>query len=64
VVLWLGLGARGGLVLFRGYLAYMVGKKRHHQAMGGGMVMGLQISKIQSVVGFWVANFYLGNRRI
>ncbi len=30
-----------GLVLFWGYLAYTDGKKRHHQAMGGGMAMGL-----------------------
>jgi hypothetical protein len=37
----------GGWVLFWGSCTSMDGKKRHHQAMGGGMDMGLQILKFQ-----------------
>ena len=37
-----GLGGKGeAWCFFRGYLAWMDGKKRHHQAMGGGMAMRL-----------------------
>jgi hypothetical protein len=43
----LGLGAPAGQVLFWDGSTLMDGKKRHHQAMGGGMDMGLQILKFQ-----------------